>query len=74
MEVPFAPEIEARLQQVAFRNGKNPVQLVQAAAMRVLDDEARFTAAVERGMEQADRGEFVEHQEVLQRIERLFQS
>lgn len=45
---------------------------VQAAAMVVLADEALFTAAVKSGIEQADRGEFVEHDEVMQRIDRLF--
>ena len=74
MEVPFAPDVEAQLQQVALRNGKNPVQLVQAAAMRILADEARFSAGVKRGIEQADREEFVEHEEVRQRIDRLFRS
>jgi predicted transcriptional regulator len=29
---------------------------------------------VQRGIEQADRGEFVEHKDVLKRIDRLFHS
>lgn len=73
MEVSFPPEIEARLEEVASRTGRKAEQLVQAAAMQVLEAEARFSAAVKRGIEQADRGEFVEHEEVLQRVKRLFE-
>ena len=34
-------------------------------------NQARFIAGVQRGIEQADRGEFVEHKDVLSRIDRL---
>lgn len=74
MEVPFAPEVQARIEEVAFRMGKNPVELVQAATIRVLENEARFAAAVNRGIQQADRGEFIDHEELLQRVDRLFQA
>jgi len=34
---------------------------------RMLENQARFIAGVQRGVEQADRGEFVEYKEVLNR-------
>ena len=37
-----------------------------------VDDEARFLAAVERGIAAADRGEFIEEEEMDARIERMF--
>jgi len=44
------------------------------AIARMLENQARFIAGVQRGIEQAERGEFVEHKEVLNRIDRLFHS
>ena len=74
VEVHFSPEIETRLQQVASANGKDAEQLVKDTVARMLEDRARFIAGVQRGIEQADRGEFVEHKDVLNRIDRLFHS
>ena len=74
MEVHFSPDIETRLQQVASANGKDAEQLVKDTVARMLEDQARFITGVQRGLEQADRGELVEHKEVLNRIARLFHS
>jgi predicted transcriptional regulator len=74
MEVHFSPDIETRLQQVASANGKDAEQLVKDTVARMLEDQARFIAGVQKGIEQADRGEFVEHKDVLNRIDRLFHS
>jgi predicted transcriptional regulator len=74
MEVQFPPDVETRLQQVASANGKNAEQLVRDAVARMLEDQARFIAGVQRGIEQAGRGEFVEHQEVVNRIGKLLNS
>jgi predicted transcriptional regulator len=40
---------------------------------RMFKDRARFVAGVERGIAQADAGEVVEHQDVVDRIQRLLQ-
>jgi predicted transcriptional regulator len=72
MEVHFPPDIEARLRQLASANGKDAEQLVKDTVARMLENQARFIAGVQRGIEQADRGEFVEHEDVLNRIDRLF--
>jgi predicted transcriptional regulator len=74
MEVHFSPDVETRLQQVASANGKDAEQLVKDTVARMLENQARFIAGVHRGIEQADRGEFVEHQDVVSRIEKLFHS
>jgi predicted transcriptional regulator len=74
MEVHFSPDVETRLKQVASANGKDAEQLVKDTVARMLENQARFIAGVQRGIEQADRGEFAEHKEVLNRIDRLFGS
>jgi predicted transcriptional regulator len=74
MEVHFSPDVETRLEQLAVANGRNAEQLVKDTVGRMLENQARFIAGVQRGIEQADRGEFVEHKDVLSRIDRLFHS
>ena len=74
MEVHFSPDIETRLQQVAFANGKDVEQPVKDTVTRMLENQACFIAGVQRGIEQADCGEFVEHKDVVHRIDRLFPS
>ena len=59
MEVHFSPDVETRLLQVASANGKDAQQLVKETVARMLDNQARFIAGVQSGIEQADRGEFV---------------
>lgn len=74
MEVHFSPDVEMRLQQVASANGKDAEQLVKETVSRMLESQGRFIAGVNRGIDQADRGELTEHQEVVKRIEQLFHS
>jgi predicted transcriptional regulator len=47
---------------------------VKDTVTRMLENQNRFIAGVQRGIEQTDRGEFVEHKDVINRIDRLFQS
>jgi predicted transcriptional regulator len=74
MEVHFTPEQEARLHQFATRTGKNPEQLVEEAVRRMLEYDERFLAAVEEGRAVARRGDLLEHDEVVERIEQMLRS
>jgi predicted transcriptional regulator len=74
MEVHFTPEQEAQLSPIASQAGTNAEQLVKKAALRLLERDERFRAAVHKGLEQADRGEFVSEDEMDARIERMIQS
>ena len=74
MEVHFTPEQEAKLSQVAAHVGKKAEQLVKDAAMRLLEEDAAFRAAVRKGIEQADRGEFIDEEEMDARVKRMFES
>jgi predicted transcriptional regulator len=73
MEVRFTPEEEARLARIATQEGVDPAELVKDAALRLLEDDARFRAGVQKGIEQADRGEFIEEEEMDARVKRMFQ-
>lgn len=74
MEVHFTPEQEAQLSQIANHNGTAPEQLVKEAVNRMLENQARFISGVQKGIAAADRGELIEHDEVKNRINRLFQA
>ena len=72
MEVHFSAEKEARLKQVADRTGKEPAQVVEEAVDRMLEYDTRFLAAVERGRASARRRDLLEHDAVVERVEKLF--
>jgi predicted transcriptional regulator len=73
MEVRFTPEEEARLAKLATHEGVHPEELVKDDALRLLEDESRFRAGVRKGREQANRGEFVEEEEMDARVKRMFE-
>ena len=64
----------ARLRRFAERTGRGPSDLLEEAVDRLLEYEASFTEAVEKGRSSSRRGELLEHDEVVERIERLFRS
>ena len=74
MEVHFSPEKEARIHQFATRTGRDTAQVVEEAVDRLLEYETRFIEAVEEGRADARRGDLLEHEEVVERIERMFRS
>ena len=74
MEVQFTPEQQARLAQIASQAGTVPENLVTNVVSRYLDEEARFLAAVEKGIAEADRGEFIEEDEMDARVEAMFKA
>lgn len=71
MEVPFTAEQETRLRQLASVQGVAPARLVQDAALTLIEDDERFRAGVRKGMEQADRGLFIEETEMDARVSRM---
>lgn len=65
MEVHFIPAQEAQLAQIAAKAGADTERLVK---------NARFRAAVREGMAEADRGDFVEEEEMNSRLEQMLRS
>ena len=74
MQLHLAPEQEARLVELAARDGRSPDQLLQDALDRFFEADADFVEAVKKGLASLDRGEGLTHEEVGARIERLFQA
>jgi len=74
MEVHFSPDKEARLREFAIRAGKDAAQLVEEAVDRMLEYDARFLEAVKEGRDAARRGDMLEHEEVVERIEKLLRA
>jgi predicted transcriptional regulator len=70
----FHRKKESLLRQFASRTGKDTVQLVEEAVDRMLEYDARFIEAVEEGRKGARRGDLLEHDEVVERIEQMFRS
>jgi predicted transcriptional regulator len=74
MEVHLSPEEERQLSQLATHRGRDADTLAREAISRYLEEEARFVDAVKRGEEALDRGEYLTHEAVGERLERLFRS
>ncbi|MBM3775822.1 MAG: CopG family transcriptional regulator [Acidobacteria bacterium] len=73
MEVPVTPEQETQLLQLAARTGRDAGQLLQEALKRYLEHEAWFAQEVEKGLGSLDRGEFIEHDDIVARMREMFQ-
>jgi len=71
MEVNIGEELAAKLAHSAARQGCAPDEFVQGVLARYFEEEARFIDAVQRGEEALDRGEFLTHEQVGQRLERF---
>jgi predicted transcriptional regulator len=74
MEVLFTPEQQAQLTQIATKAGTVPERLVTDVVARYLDEEMRFLSAVEKGLAAAERGEFIEEEDMDARLEAMFKT
>lgn len=74
MEVHFTPEKESQLYQLASRTGKDTSQVVAEAVDRLLEYDAQFLAAIDKGRESARRGNLIDHDEVVEQVEQMFRS
>ena len=73
MEIHFTPEEEALLSKIATHIGTDPEQMIKDAALRLLEEDARFLDAVQRGIADADRGELIDEEEMDGRVKRMLQ-
>ncbi len=69
MEVDFTAELQAKLVRLAAEQGRNAESLVQEAVERLVNFDEWFMREAEKGLDAADRGEFVEHEEIGKLIE-----
>jgi predicted transcriptional regulator len=70
MEIHLTPEKEALLRQVAARTGQDAAQVVQEAVDRLLDHDTWFIREIEKGQLQAAKGDLIDHDEVVARLEK----
>jgi predicted transcriptional regulator len=70
MEIHLTPEKEALLRQVAARTEQDAAQVIQEAVDRLLEHDSWFIQEVEKGQAQVDKGDLVEHDKVVARIEK----
>ena len=71
MEVHFSPDLQARLQQRASEHGRDLGEVVQDVVARYFAEEDRFVEAVKRGEAALERGEFLTHEQVGERLRRF---
>jgi len=69
MEVHFSAELQAMLARLAAEQGCNAEALVKQPVERFVNFDEWFMREVEKGISAADRGEFVEHDEIGKLIE-----
>jgi predicted transcriptional regulator len=69
MEVKISPEVQAKLDRMAAEQGRNSESLVQEAVERLVGYDEWFIREVEKGLEQIESGDLLDHSEVASRIE-----
>ena len=74
MEVHFSADTEAQLRQFSACQGKDAAKVVEETVSSMLERQARFMAGIERSIKSADRGDLIDHDEVVRRIDQLFHS
>jgi predicted transcriptional regulator len=72
MEVRLNPELQEKLSRLASEQGRDSEALVVEAVERMVNYDEWFLQEVEAGLAAADRGEFVENEEVKKLINRRY--
>jgi predicted transcriptional regulator len=74
MEVHFSPDLQEKLDRVAAENRRGADEYVQQLVESYLDHDAWFRQKVTASLGQLDRAEFLTHEEVGARLEKMFKS
>jgi hypothetical protein len=74
MEVHFTPDEQDELLKIAKHEGIDAEKLMKDAALRLIEDDARFREGVRKGIEQADSGQLIEEEEMDLRVKRMFEA
>lgn len=72
MELDFNPALEARLARLAAEQGRDVKALVREAVEHFVNYDEWFIREVEKGLAAADRGEFIEHEEIGKLVDRRY--
>jgi len=74
MEVHLPDTQESQLNELAAKTGRGTDELVREAVAKLLAHNEWFKAQVQIGIDQIERGEFIDEEEMDARVERLLQS
>ena len=74
MELHLTSEQQAQVTHLAQKSGTIPDELATRVVARYLEEESRFLAAVQKGIDAAERGEFIEEEEMDARLETMFKT
>ncbi|MGA2673608.1 MAG: CopG family transcriptional regulator [Terracidiphilus sp.] len=74
MEVLLSVEQTAQLSQMADQTGRSADELAREAVDRYIAEEAHFRAAVQAGLDDAARGNFIPTSEVWASVERALKA
>jgi len=66
------PDLQAKLTRLATQQGRDSESLVVEAVERMVNYDEWFMQEVEKGLAAADRGEFVDHEEIRKLIDRRY--
>jgi len=66
------PDLEAKLSRLASEQGRDRESLVLEAVERMVNYDEWFVQEIEKGLAAADRGEFLEHEEIRKLIDRRY--
>jgi len=72
--VHLPPELQAKVDRAAAENNSGAEEYVKQLVEHYLEHDAWFRQQVKKGLDQLDRREFLTHEEVGARIERMFRS
>ncbi|HEY4052458.1 MAG TPA: hypothetical protein VGL74_01870 [Terriglobales bacterium] len=64
MDIPLTPDLQAKLSRLAVQQGRPTESLVVEAVERLVNYDEWFLREVQKGLAAADRGEFIDHDEV----------
>jgi predicted transcriptional regulator len=74
MEVHFNTDLQTKVNRIAAENQSDADEYVQQLVEHYVDHDAWFRQKVKVGLEQLDRGEYIAHEEVGERIKHMFRS
>lgn len=71
MEIPLSPETAAKLSRIAAARGSDTARVAEEAIERFVDYDEWFLRAVQKGIDDADRGNLLSNEEVGTRLEQM---
>ena len=74
MEIELLPHQVAELTEIAAQTGRGTDELVRQAVDEMISENEWLRQQAEIGIEQVERGDFVEEEEMAMRVERMLRS